>query len=171
MTDSKFKKLIVTGTARWAKVQEVDRKYPDEKTGGGSWEITVDLDPESVQAVKKSGHGHRMKETEEGQKYVKLKRKELKLDGEARTPPKVIDNQTNEFKGLIGNGSKVKVLAYLYPNKTTPTQMEAMLDTVQVIELVPYKKKEDFQPVGSSGFSQDDGAPFDLDLDKKASSM
>jgi hypothetical protein len=172
--NTKVGKLIVTGTAKWAKVQEVDRRFPDEKTGGGTWSINVELDAAGVKTVKDAGMGHRLKETEEGTKYIQLKRKEKKYTGELREPPKVIDAETNAFKGLIGNGSKVKVLAYTYDNKQTK-KSEAMLDTVQVLELVPYKRKQDFEPVEGGMVvrdnTQDDGAPFDLDLDKKANTL
>lgn len=131
---------LIQGKCMWAKVYEVDRLYAKEKTGG-IWSIDMIVDASNEPLIQKEGLGHLINLKPDGTKTIKFKRNEFKKvpEGEANTPPKVVDAHKNPMTELIGNGSTVNVSFTTYEgfkSKTYPT-----LQTVQVVTLVPYKGK------------------------------
>lgn len=120
----------------------------------------------------------------------KLTRSTLKKDGSKNTPVSVIGTETDdsgtllEFKEDIGNGSVCNIKCFAYKNQDG--LMNLMLDTVQVVEHIPYEgggdvqddmfggkvaRKEVTQSSGSKetveeesfsddGFDDDDDIPF-----------
>lgn len=132
---------LVTGKCQWAKVYDVDRMFPKDKTGG-VWSIDLIVDDMNEKILIKEGLSHLINE-KDGLRYIKFKRNEFKKqpEGEANTPPAVVDAMKKPMTDLIGNGSTVNISFTTYPgfkSKIYPT-----LQTVQVVSLVTFKGKKD----------------------------
>lgn len=119
-----------SGTCKWAKVYKPDMKFEPQYT------IDLYMDDESWDSYADSGLRLKKKEDEDGE-YVGFRRKvagpEWKPD---MGPPTVIDAKGNEFKELIGNGSKVTIKVDVYDTKMGKGHR---LETVRVDEHVKYE--------------------------------
>lgn len=140
-----------TGQCRYAKLREnqLDPKY-------NKWAIDLNPDDESYQLFLDSGSRLKVKEDEEGNKWITFNRKKemVKRDGTVVEfgPPAVAwrDGEPDDFNGNIGNGSKVTVKVEVYDSAAGKgTRLEA----VRVEELVEYNSGEVITP-------NDDVLPF-----------
>lgn len=124
-----------SGTCQWAKLKE-----PDEYNGEKKWKIDLLMDKGELAELKKTGLKLKVKETEDGAKFVTFNRPVFKeIKGELREfdPPKLFDKEHAPLDCLVGNGSAVTVKVEAYD-----TQMGKghRLLAVRVDELVPYEK-------------------------------
>ena len=141
----------LTGTARYAKVREnqLDVKYK-------KWSIDLNPDDESYQLFLDSGSRLKVKEDEEGNKWITFNRKKemVKRDGEVVEfgPPVVAwgVDEPGDFNGHIGNGSKVTVKVEVYDSAAGKG---TRLEGVRIEELVEYNPGEVLTP-------NDDVLPF-----------
>lgn len=136
---------LISGKCQWAKVYEVDRQFPKEKTGG-VWSIDLIVDSTNEALLQKEGLGHLINE-KNGVRYIKFKRNEFKKTpaNTPNTPPQVVDAAKKPMKDLIGNGSMVNVSFTTYDGfkgKKYPT-----LQAVQVVNLVAFKAKDKSDPL------------------------
>lgn len=127
------KNYFLSGTCKWAKIHEPDKKYQN-------YGIDLFLDEESKTMFKESGLQLTVKKDEKDGEYISLKRPTVKLiKGETVefTPPMLLKNDNTEYedKVLVGNGSHVtcKVLVY-----DTVKGKGHRLEAVRVDELVEY---------------------------------
>lgn len=132
---------LITGTCMWAKIQpeQLDKTFAKEKTGG-TWSIELVVDKTNEALLQQEGLTHLINVKPDGSRAIKFKRNELKkVDGTSNSPPKVVDSQKNPMTDEVGNGSVVNISFTTYEgfkSKIYPT-----LQTVQVVKLVPYKRK------------------------------
>jgi len=116
-----------------------------------TYSIQVECSEELYKKLRKAGISP-MQELKEidGKNYIRIKGTHTKTYADKKTgelitsrfsDPEVVDADDNEFTALIGNGSKVQVIAELvgFPGKT----LKALrLQKVKVLEHVPYEKPE-----------------------------
>ena len=125
---------VLKGKSHWAQIQKPSK--------WGRWEILVnEMDEGSIQVLKDSGLGHRIKEDDEYGVHVRLSQATHTRSGKANKQPKVVGpDPTKAFEGLIGNGSLVKVA---YRTYDTNMGIGHALSGIQVLELVPYDDEGD----------------------------
>ena len=162
---------VISGTAYWASIQSPNTKFEPHR-----WSINVgNLDAENKAIAEKDGLTVKNKGDEKGD-FVTIERKTTKKvlenPNEPNGPkitvdnekPEVVDAQKKPMTDLVANGSKVNVLYQPYTWKNTfGTGRSADLKKVQVIELIPYNKEDDFDVVPdgySSDKSGDEKIPF-----------
>ena len=76
---------------------------------------------------------------------VSLKEKYSKANGDKNTQPQLVDGAKNPLDKIVGNGSKVKVMYKPYEwNFKGKKGMGLDLQAVQVMDLVEYTPREDF---------------------------
>lgn len=124
--------MIVEGIAMWAAIQAPNTTYTPE------YSIDLVVDDKTSKELAKLGLNGKKKE--EGMTY-KFKRPLInKKSGENNPKPVVRDAANEDFTGLVGNGSKVKVQfsTYEWSNKFGHG-VSADLQGVQVLELVSFK--------------------------------
>lgn len=115
------------GKCQWAKVHTVDKEY-------GHYGIDVFLDKPSMDLFKKSGLRLKVKDYN-GEKFVGFRRHPDKVFEGQPGNPGVTDAVGRPLDALVGNGSKVAVTVSVYDTKMGKGHR---LETVQVIELVPF---------------------------------
>ena len=142
---------VINGTAYWASIQSPNTKFEP------TWQIDVgNLDADNKAIAEKDGLN--IKTDEIKGDYVTVKRKVKRKDGNDNTPPVIVDGQKRPMMDLIGNGSKVNVLYNTYEWKYAGKEgVSADLKKVQVVTLIPYEEREDFDVVS------DDFAPSDAE--------
>ncbi len=123
-----------SGTAKWCKVEKPDPKF-------GNFEVNLYMDNPSWDRYAQSEMQNKVREDEDG-KFVtfrrpaqKLVKDELKKFG----PPELLDEDGNEYEGLIGNGSEVTVKVSVYD---TVKGKGSRLEAVRIDKLVPYEGVE-----------------------------
>lgn len=115
-------------------------KEPDEFNGEKKWKIDLFMDKGELAEFKKSGLKLKIKENDDGAKFVTFNRPVLKeIKGELKEfePPKLFDKDHAPLDCLVGNGSKVTVKVESYNTVMGPGHR---LLAVRVDELVPYEK-------------------------------
>ena len=95
--------------------------------------------------IEEMGVPIKNKDDERGD-FVTLQKDQFLTNGQELPKPRVIDSKKNDISGtLIGNGSMVKVSFYpkewKYANRSG---VRAVLKDVQVLELVEYIPKDEF---------------------------
>lgn len=139
---------ILYGKCRWAKLFSPSQY--------NKWSLELNLDPDSVTKVlelKRRGIRNVLKKDDEGY-WITLSRnvtyKYLNQD-KPNTPPVVLDKEGqpwNKDKG-IGNGSdvavKVIVKEYKVPGTIDGKGIAVRLDSVKVLNLVPFDMNKDFE--------------------------
>ena len=138
---------VINGTAYWASIQSPNTKFEP------TWQIDVgNLDADNKAIAEKDGLN--IKTDEIKGDYVTIKRKVKRKDGNDNTAPVIVDGNKRPMMDLIGNGSKVNVLYNTYEWKYAGKEgVSADLKKVQVVTLIPYEEREDFDVVS------DDFAP------------
>jgi len=137
---------VISGTAYWASIQSPNTKFEP------NWQIDVgNLDANNKAIAEKDGLNVKTDETKGD--YVTIKRKVKRKDGNDNNPPVVVDAQKRPMLDLVGNGSKVNVLYTTYEWKYAGKEgISADLKKVQVVDLIPYEEREDFDVV-SDGYT------------------
>lgn len=122
---------IVQGKAMWASVQTPNTKFEPVYC------IDLVISKKDADTIKKQGL--KVKTNDDGEYYVKFKRKLFKKGGDQNKKPKVVDANRQPFAGLIGNGSIVNVQYSVYEwDNSFGSGISADLSGVQVIELVEF---------------------------------
>ena len=129
---------VVDGVAFWASILT-----PNKSTE--TYNIDLSVDSDTAEHLKSLGMKAASKkdgskvEHEKGKQVFRFKRKVLKKDGTATSPPVLVDAQKNPIKTLIGNGSTVKVAFRMYEWKFKGKEgVSADLSGVQILDLVEF---------------------------------
>lgn len=148
---------VITGKCKWASIINPNVKYEP------CWTIDIIVSEEKKRKLEKAGY--KVKEDKEGDLIFKVKRKVKSKKGKEFDPPIVQDEEGNEFKKLVGNGSEVKV-------KFTGYEWEALgsagksgwLDEVTIIKHVAYEEDdENFDTEGTVASVPKNKEHFDED--------
>lgn len=148
--------MLVQGKAKWAKV--IGEPSWGYKNQHKEWSVDVFFDDETVSKLKAEGLGPKIKDKGDGS-YMSFKRKELKQDGSANKPIRVVDHHGNDWdKRKIGNGSTVNVNFAI--NEWEKGSFAANILSMQVWDLVPYSggefpTREDDDTNGGEDWSKD----------------
>lgn len=98
------------------------------------------VDDATEQKLKDVGLGAKLKDKGNGV-YITFKRKELKVDGSANQPIRIVDHRGEAWDNRkIGNGSTVNVNFML--NEFKPGQVNANILSLQVWDYVAYSGGE-----------------------------
>lgn len=132
------KNIVLQGKAKWCKVYKPDEKYK-------KYSIELYPDATSWKTLEASGYKPKVKEDEDGQKFITLRRAADAVDYNKQPlgPPTVVSADGSPTTDLIGNGSsvRVKLQVYSYDNGFGKG-VGSRLDGVQVLDLVKYVKPE-----------------------------
>lgn len=135
--------LVLSGIARWAKVQKPDQKYK-------YYGIEVKLDEKSLAEFNASGITT-VKPSKDGEGYYSFKRRPEQMVWKNKQQvragaPKVYDNHGNPSTDFIGNGSEVLVKVTTFPyDNDFGKGVSCRLEAVQIEKLVVYEEKKDYQ--------------------------
>ena len=132
---------IVEGTAYWASITRPNEKFEP------MWRVDVALSDKDAEEFKSKGVN--LKESVIEDKSVKnlvtFKRKVSKANGDRNSQPTLVDAEKKPLDKIVGNGSKVKVLYKSYDwNYKGKTGTGLDLQAVQVVDLIEYQPREDF---------------------------
>ena len=133
---------IIEGTAYWASLTRPNEKFEP------MWRIDLAVDDKSADELKSQGIalGETTVDEQTITNIVKFKRKCSKANGDKNTQPQLVDASKNPLDKIVGNGSKVKVMYKPYEwNFKGKKGMGLDLQAVQVIDLVEYTPREDFE--------------------------
>lgn len=133
---------IIEGTAYWASLTRPNEKFEP------MWTIDLSVDEKSANELKEQGIkvGETTVDETTIPNIVKFKRKCSKANGDKNTQPQLVDGSKNPLDKIVGNGSKVKVMYKPYEwNFKGKKGMGLDLQAVQVIDLVEYTPREDFE--------------------------
>ena len=143
---------IIEGTAYWASLTRPNEKFEP------MWTIDLSVDEKSANELKEQGIkvGETTVDETTIPNIVKFKRKCSKANGDKNTQPQLVDASKNPLDKIVGNGSKVKVMYKPYEwNFKGKKGMGLDLQAVQVIDLVEYTPREDFDAVETSSSGVD----------------
>lgn len=134
---------VVKGKSHWAKLDRAVNAFDPSKP---RWSIDLQLDKEGIKQMKELGIPVKNKNDDRGD-FVTFQKDQFLSNGQELPKPRVLDAKKNDISGtLIGNGSIVKVSFYpkewKYANRTG---VRGVLKDVQVIELVEYARKDEFE--------------------------
>lgn len=124
------------GKAEWAFVQK-----PHPKFDPPIYMLNFyPKDDDTRRAVKATGLRNNVKEGDYGFYYVFRR-------GADKGPLKVLDKDGQPFTELLGNGSDVKIVmeVYDYPNGRGGRSKAGRLDTVQILNLIPYHPEKEIK--------------------------
>ena len=132
---------IVEGTAYWASITRPNEKFEPR------WRVDVALSDKDAEEFKSKGVN--LKESVIEDKSVKnlvtFKRKVSKANGDRNSQPTLVDAEKKPLDKIVGNGSKVKVMYKSYDwNYKGKTGTGLDLQAVQVVDLIEYQPREDF---------------------------
>lgn len=150
---SKTKYIELEGKCAWAKVYE---NYYNEYNGTKSYVIDLFLDDNELERYKKTGiqcRPLRKPTLDEGTGFKFRRPFKKMINGELAEfgPPKVIDQNGDSFDEPIGNGSTVKVtLSYYEYNNEGGKGIGHRLESVQLVDLVPYESKDSEKVAGAT---------------------
>lgn len=138
---------IVEGKAYWASITRPNEKFEP------MWRIDLAVDDKTASEFQKEGFqiGETVVDNQTIKNIIKFKRKVNKANGDKNQQPQLVDAEKNPLDKIVGNGSKVKVMYKSYDwNYKGKTGKGLDLQAVQVLDLVEYTPKEDFEVEGSS---------------------
>ena len=138
---------IVEGTAYWASITRPNEKFEP------MWRVDLAVDDATASEFQKQGFtiGETTINDETIKNIIKFKRKVSKANGDRNQQPQLVDAEKKPLDKIVGNGSKVKVMYKSYDwNYKGKTGKGLDLQAVQVLDLVEYTPKEDFEVEGSS---------------------
>ena len=133
---------IIEGTAYWASLTRPNEKFEP------MWRIDLAVDDATAEDFKSQGIsvGETVIDEQTISNIVRFKRKVSKANGDKNTQPTLVDGSKNPLDKIVGNGSKVKVMYKPYEwNFKGKKGMGLDLQAVQVIDLVEYTPREDFE--------------------------
>ena len=117
------------------------------------WRLDLAVDDATASEFQKQGFsiGETTINDETIKNIIKFKRKVSKANGDRNQQPQLVDAEKKPLDKIVGNGSKVKVMYKSYDwNYKGKTGKGLDLQAVQVLDLVEYTPKEDFEVEGSS---------------------
>ena len=138
---------IVEGKAYWASITRPNEKFEP------MWRLDLAVDDATASEFQKQGFsiGETVINDETIKNIIKFKRKVSKANGDRNQQPQLVDAEKKPLDKIVGNGSKVKVMYKSYDwNYKGKTGKGLDLQAVQVLDLVEYTPKEDFEVEGSS---------------------
>lgn len=138
---------IVEGIAYWASITRPNEKFEP------MWTIDLAVDDKTASEFQKEGFkiGETVIDNQTIKNIIKFKRKVSKANGDKNQQPQLVDAEKNPLNKIVGNGSKVKVMYKSYDwNYKGKTGKGLDLQAVQVLDLVEYTPKEDFDVEESS---------------------
>jgi len=138
---------IVEGKAYWASITRPNEKFEP------MWRVDLAVDDATASEFQKQGFsiGETTINDETIKNIIKFKRKVSKANGDRNQQPQLVDAEKKPLDKIVGNGSKVKVMYKSYDwNYKGKTGKGLDLQAVQVLDLVEYTPKEDFEVEGSS---------------------
>lgn len=149
------KNVIIEGIASYA---YLSRPQTDKTFGTTRYTITLAVDSETAERLAEhmSKPG---KKNEDGTTTIKITSKATLEDGTVKLPIRVVDINKEPITDIVGDGSRVRVLASTYENKFGKF---LGLNKVQVLELVPYARKETEEsgPIDFPQVENDDESAF-----------
>lgn len=131
--------MLIRGKAKWTKVLgEPVWGYQNQHK---EWSVDVYIDEETLHRLEVEGLKEKIKDKGNGS-FITFKRRELKQDGTANNPIRVVDHHGEAWnpKVKIGNGSIVNVNFAI--NEYGKGQKSANILSMQVWELVKYEGSE-----------------------------
>lgn len=134
---------IFQGKAYWAKiVGKPQGGYPNGK-GPAEWSIDVAIDEKTKDRLLKEGIDAKYIKNKGDEKgdYIVFKRREIKQDGTAAKPFKIVDRVGKPWPEgkFIGNGSTINVRYVINEELNKPNAL-----AFQVVELQEYAPENDF---------------------------
>lgn len=148
-----LKTYHITGKALYAKI--IGDPVPGYEPAQKEWTFDLVLDSENQKKFLDSGASDfYIKETKNGEPYVRFTRKEIKKDGTKGSPIRVVDDQGAEWDDrLVGNDSTLNVQYTLNEvGKGKEVRLKPSVLAVQVWDLKSYKAPSGFaaKPVDAS---------------------
>ena len=141
---------IIEGTAYWASLTRANEKFEP------MWRVDLAVSDEVAEDFKSQGIsvGQTVIDEQTINNIVRFKRKVSKANGDKNTQPTLVDAGKQPLDKIVGNGSKVKVMYRPYEwnfkgKKGTGLDLQA----VQVMDLIEYLPREDFDIEDSSDSS------------------
>lgn len=132
---------IVEGTAYWASITRPNEKFEP------MWRVDVALSDKDAEEFKSKGVNLKESVIEDKtvNNLVTFKRKVSKANGDRNSQPTLVDAEKKPLDKIVGNGSKVKVMYKSYDwNYKGKTGTGLDLQAVQVVDLIEYQPREDF---------------------------
>lgn len=160
MSKQKHEKLIIEGTALWAKLHKPSAPGDYKQM----YEIDIVVDDETAKTLHakgiKIGRAKNLESIPEelhGKPTVKAKSNYMKADGTTNGPIRTVDSTgKNKVTADVGNGSTVRVATTLVPyNRSGNTGIFVALNAVQVINLIEYSGGSDLFDAVDGGFVAD----------------
>ena len=164
---------IINGKAYWAKLDRPAQKYKTTASTDTEWTIDVTIDKKSKELINSLHPSATIKNRDDDRgDFFTFKKDAFNRNGEPLPKPRLVDAKRNNIAGTtIGNGSEVRVSFRVGEVKNVPTMIgknKFYLDAVQVVDLVPYERSDDFDEVDgyvaestmSNGASSEEKAPF-----------
>jgi hypothetical protein len=123
---------------KWASLKNPNTTYTPR------WEVNMYPPEEGVAQMEDAGIELKT-DKETGEKFYKAMRNVQTKSGKELSPPVVVDRQKEPFDQLIGNGSICNIkLTVKEVNAFGQNRVKGYLDSVQVINHIPYGDGEDF---------------------------
>ena len=163
---------VVTGKAYWAKLEKPAQKYNTTAQEDTEYCIDLTIDKATRKLLEGLNPSASIKNKKDDRgDFFTFKKNAFNRKGEALPKPRIVDAKTNDISGtLIGNGSDVRVMFRSVEIENVPTmegKNKFYLDAVQVVDLIPYAKSEDFGEVDGyvadgavASTSSEESAPF-----------
>jgi len=132
---------IVEGIAYWASITRPNEKFEP------MWRVDVALSDKDAEEFKSKGVNLKESVIEDKtvSNLVTFKRKVSKANGDRNSQPTLVDAEKKPLDKIVGNGSKVKVMYKSYDwNYKGKTGTGLDLQAVQVVDLIEYQPREDF---------------------------
>lgn len=132
---------IVEGIAYWASITRPNEKFEP------MWRVDVALSDKDAEDFKSKGVNLKESVIEDKtvNNLVTFKRKVSKANGDRNSQPTLVDAEKKPLDKIVGNGSKVKVMYKSYDwNYKGKTGTGLDLQAVQVVDLIEYQPREDF---------------------------
>lgn len=158
--------VYLKGEAQWASVQK-----PKESFGKKKYSIDIEATESDLKTLQGLGLGTRTKlktdPTSQKTYLTFIKNYSETEDGEPVGLTLIDENGKEGYNELVGNGSEVIVKVDMIPYDNAFGKGTApRLSAVQVLKLVPYKKKSSVDPEGfevrkNTASNEDDDYPFD----------
>ena len=139
---------IIEGTAYWASLTRPNEKFEP------MWRIDLAVDDKSADELKSQGIslGETTIDDKTISNIVRFKRKVQKANGDKNQQPQLVDAEKRPLEKIVGNGSRVKVMYKPYEwNFKGKKGIGLDLQAVQVLDLIEYTPKEDFNVETSNG--------------------
>ncbi len=133
---------VLQGQAYWAKLDRASNTFDPSKP---NWSIDVSVDSKNKKMMEELGIKTKNKGDDRGD-FISLKKDQFLANGDELPKPRLLDAKKNDISGtLVGNGSSVKVSFYPKEWKYAGrTGVRPVLKDVQVLALVPYVPKDEF---------------------------